>query len=386
MNLMSGFFITKRLEEISRYNISFDVFNMVHDENALLKLLYVISRKPKKNSLKGINSFKTSGIRYNYIHIPLGLFQPLSVRINPSWLTKIYVNNLYQRIDIKKYNFIHAHGVYPAGHVACFTANKYDLPCVLTAHGSDVHTLPYTRPKLKPIILATLESADKVIFVSNALLRESRKLGYGGENAVVIPNGVDLSSFSILDKNETRRHNGVYKPDTHYVGFVGNLVPIKRVDKLPDIFLNVENQVPNVKFLIVGDGSLKDTIKKKFTANGLDVVFTGQVRPEMVPSWMNCMDCLILPSRNEGWGSVVLEAQACGVPVVGSDAGGIPEAVGEGGLIVEEGDEFEERFAEAVCTVLHNPPSPEKLRKRAQEYDWEKTVQKEVEVYWSLLR
>ncbi|MFY9405673.1 MAG: glycosyltransferase, partial [Candidatus Methanoculleus thermohydrogenotrophicum] len=77
---------------------------------------------------------------------------------------------------------------------------------------------------------------------------------------------------------------------------------------------------------------------------------------------------------------------ACGVPVVGSDAGGIPEAVGEGGLIVEEGDEFEERFAEAVCTVLHNPPSPEKLRKRAQEYDWEKTVQKEVEVYRGLLR
>ena len=84
--------------------------------------------------------------------------------------------------------------------------------------------------------------------------------------------------------------------------------------------------------------------------------------------------------------AVVLEAQACGVPVVGSNAGGIPEAVGEGGLIVEEGDEFEERFAEAVCTVLRNPPSPEKLRKRAQEYDWEKTVQKEVEVYQSLLR
>ncbi len=150
--------------------------------------------------------------------------------------------------------------------------------------------------------------------------------------------------------------------------------------------MNIRKRIPNVKFILVGDGNLRDTIQEEFITNNLDVTFTGRVYPELVPSWLNCMDCLILPSRNEGWPCVVLEAQACGVSVVGSDAGGIPESAGEGGLIVEEGDHFEERFAEAVCTILHNPLNPEQLRKRTLGYGWDKIVQKEIEIYQSLLR
>lgn len=385
-NLISGIFITRRLEKINQYGIDFDAFGFVWDENALLKLARIVLNRPNVGSLEGINLIETAGVRYNYIHTPLGLLQLSSTRINPSRLATIYAERLFQVINPENYDFIHAHGTYPVGYVACLTKNKYNIPYVLTAHGSDIHTLPYTQPKLKTAILETLESADKVIFVSDALRRKAMELGYNSENAVVIPNGVDVSSFSILDKGDIRKCNGVYEPGMQYVGFVGNLIPIKRVDKLPEIFLNIKKKVPNVKFLIVGDGSLRDSIQEKFVANDLDVVFTGVVKPDVVPSWMNCMDCLVLPSRNEGWPCVVLEAQACGVPVVGSNAGGIPEAVGEGGLIVEEGDDFEERFAEAVCTVLRNPLSPEKLRERAQEYDWENTVRKEVEVYWSLLR
>lgn len=384
-NPMSDVFITKRLKEISQYDIDFDAFGIVCDESALLRLGRRILNKPKVDSLEGINFIETAGVRYNYIHIPIGLLQILSTRVNPSRLAMIYAERLCQVVNPENYDFIHAHSTYPVGYVACLTKHKYNIPYVLTAHGSDIHTLPCTQPKLKPAILETLESADKVIFVSNALRRKAMELGYDGENAVVISNGVDVSSFSILDKDDIRKRNGVYEPDMHYVGFVGNLIPVKRVDKLPEIFLNIREKVSNVKFLIVGDGGLRDSIQEIFTATDLDVVFAGRVKPEMVPFWMNCMDCLVLPSRNEGWGNVVLEAQACGVPVVGSNAGGIPEAVGEGGLIVEEGADFEERFAGAVCTVLRNPPNAEKLRERAQRYGWGNIVRKEVEVYWSLL-
>jgi len=389
-NPMGGTFITKRLEMLNQCGIDFDAFGVIYDQSIPLKLARTILNKPRRDSLENTDFVEVGDVRYNYIHIPIGILQAsfarISARISPWRLATIRAEYLFRTIDLQKYDLIHAHCIYPEGYVACLAKNKYDLPCVLTAHGSDIHTLPYTRPELKSTILRTLESADAVVFVSNALLRKSMELGYGGENAVVIPNGVDTSSFSILDKNETRRRNGIYDANIHYVGFVGNLVWVKRADKLPEIFLNIKEEVPNVKFLIVGDGNLNDSIRERFVVNGLDVVFTGRVKPEMVSSWMNCMDCLVLPSRNEGWGNVVLEAQACGVPVVGSNAGGIPEAVGEGGLIVEEGDDFEERFAEAVCTILHNPPNPEKLRKRALEYDWANTVQKEVEVYRGLLR
>jgi len=79
---------------------------------------------------------------------------------------------------------------------------------------------------------------------------------------------------------------------------------------------------------------------------------------------MNAMDVMILPSRNEGFGAVIIEAQACGVPVVGSSNGGIPEAIGDGGIVVEEGENFEKRFAEAVINFLENPIDSNYIREK----------------------
>jgi len=101
---------------------------------------------------------------------------------------------------------------------------------------------------------------------------------------------------------------------------------------------------------------------------------------------MNAMDVMILPSRNEGFGAVIIEAQACGVPVVGSSNGGIPEAIGDGGIVIEEGEDFEKRFAEAVVEMLKNPIEREYLRERALGFSWENIVKREVAVYEEVLK
>jgi glycosyltransferase involved in cell wall biosynthesis len=102
---------------------------------------------------------------------------------------------------------------------------------------------------------------------------------------------------------------------------------------------------------------------------------------------MNLFDVLILPSRNEGWGCVISEAYACGIPVVGSDAGGIPEAMGGLGVVVPDGDDFEKRFAGAVCEVLNKNHVSEKqdLIDTASRNTWEQCIMKEIGVYKSLL-
>ena len=139
----------------------------------------------------------------------------------------------------------------------------------------------------------------------------------------------------------------------------------------------------DVEFIVVGDGYLAKEIKRDCLEAGLTVTFTGRVPHDDICNWMNLFDVLILPSRVESWGCVILEAYACGVPVVGASVGGIPESVGEFCPLVNEGENFEEIFADAVSKVLLDGFSvdPELLISWAEAHTWKKCVEKEIEVY-----
>ena len=138
--------------------------------------------------------------------------------------------------------------------------------------------------------------------------------------------------------------------------------------------------------MVVGDGELRENVEKECKQKNLNVKFVGRVPNDEVPYYMNAMDVMILPSRNEGWPCVVLEAQACGVPVVGSSNGGISEAIGDGGIVVEEGEDFEKRFAEAVVEMLKKPIDSGYLRERAVGFSWKNIVKREVAVYEEVLK
>ncbi|HPT76727.1 MAG TPA: glycosyltransferase [Defluviitaleaceae bacterium] len=160
---------------------------------------------------------------------------------------------------------------------------------------------------------------------------------------------------------------------------------MKRADKFPEIFEYISSK-KDVGFLVVGDGELRENVEKECQKRNLNVKFVGRVSQDKVPYYMSAMDVMILPSRNEGFPTVVNEAQACGIPVVGSSNGGIPEEIGDGGIVVEEGENFEKGFAEAVINLLENPIDSNCIREKALEYSWENIVKKEVKVYEEVLK
>jgi len=345
-------------------------------------------RKEQVNPIKELN-----GVQYSWVDCErkaTWLVWRLIREINPiieehviARLAKDFVHCVESRFDLSSFDLIHAHGMYtpPAGLIAQILSEKYSKPYVLTVHGDDVNFL---MEKRKKVYLGVFESAQAVIFVSNALLEKARSFGYSGKNAVVIPNGYDPQIFRSLDKDQVRRQLGIYTEGYKYVGFVGDLIEIKRADKLIEIFELIRKRVSKVKFIVVGDGHLRGKMEKQAKRKGLDILFTGMLEQSEVASYMNAMDVMILPSRNEGFGAVVIEAQACGTCVIGSSNGGIPEAIGFPEYVVEESEGFEERFARKVVEVLNEGYDRDKFIKRTKSYTWESIVSMEKATYESV--
>jgi glycosyltransferase involved in cell wall biosynthesis len=376
-NLNSGIFITQRLKHYKTYGVNFDAVSPAYENSKLVVLLKKLLKK--QNGEYPLEEYER--VKFKPVLIHRNLHTVLMNKISRSYFVKIaerFVGAIEQSFDFREYDLIHAHGMYsvPAGLIAKILAEKYRKPFIVTLHGSDVNLF---MPHRKEIYVSILESASATIFVSKALLEKAKSLGFSGKNAVVIPNGYDETIFKPMDKEAVRKELGIHREDYKYVGFVGNLIPIKRADKLGEIFHLIAKEIPETFFIVVGDGPLREKIEKE--TKGLNIIFTGRLPQKGVAKYMNAMDVMVLPSREEGFGAVVIEAQACGTCVIGSSNGGIPEAIDFEEYVVKEGENFEERFARKVVDVLKKGYDRNRLIERAKGFTWEEIVRREIEIY-----
>jgi glycosyltransferase involved in cell wall biosynthesis len=232
-NKNGGIFITSRLREYRKFKISFDVVSLTYKDDFLVRALKKILRKVYNDPLKEIEGIDYKVFRWSiikYLFYKLGLLN----------LFRSLCKSIEKKFDLEQYDIIHAHGMYgdvPAGLIAKFLAEKYNKPFVVTLHGSDVNVL---MPQRSSEYKRVLESSSANIFVSKALLEKAKSYGYSGKNAVVIPNGYDPSIFYSVDKEGIRNELGILKKDYKYLGFVGNLVYIKRADKLGEILITLQ--------------------------------------------------------------------------------------------------------------------------------------------------
>lgn len=199
----------------------------------------------------------------------------------------------------------------------------------------------------------TLQNADYAVARSEEAGQVLRAKGYRGQLEVV-SNAVDADLFRPLDREACRQELGVAG---FVVGYVGRLVEEKG---LMDMVEALPHCPADVNLVFVGNGVFQASLEQRAKALGIAarVKFMGARPAETLPSVMNALDVLMLPSRTmptwkEQFGRVLIEAHACGIPVIGSDSGAIPDVVGEGGLIVPERQPH--ALAEAVCRLHAHP-------------------------------
>jgi teichuronic acid biosynthesis glycosyltransferase TuaC len=291
-------------------------------------------------------------------------------------LVRRAARHVAEQVDLHDYDHVLAHGMYgiPAGAVAqeLLRDESYTVVC----HGSDVNVL---MQKNRALYVRSLDGAKRVIFVSEALRRRAHEMGMNSTNSCVIPNGVDLDIFRPELRGPCRRNLGIGSEEP-VVAFVGNLQPVKGADRLPRIAEVLAEVQPQAHLLVAGDGPLRRFLETRLHGNSR---LLGRLSTEEVAAVLAAADVAVLPSRSEGWPTVIQEAHACGTPVVGAGVGGIPEALSVTGTVVPEGPAMERRMAVAVADSLESRGAENDLRESAALLSWDSIVRRELEVMQS---
>ena len=248
-------------------------------------------------------------------------------------------------------------------------------PYVVTVHGSDVF-IGKSLPVVPWLTKQALNDSKAVIAVSEALAEALRAMGVRPEKIQVIPNGVNTAVFF---PGEERLGKDLL--------FVGNITENKGLRYLLTAFANIQGQIPGVRMVIAGDGPERAAFEKLAQHLGIaeDVVFTGAKPQQSIAEMMRAAKVFVLPSLSEGFGVVLLEAMACGVPCIGTSVGGIPGILNHGtGLLVPPGDPG--ALGEAILRLIQSPALREEMRRKgidqvACQYSWQAISKRILSVY-----
>lgn len=300
------------------------IYSLVKYESFFMKIVKKILGKPTAKEFLN-DRFEYDGVTYKYIYFKETLLRNISKRLGRDAYFKKIIKDIK---NIDEFDIISAHWGDSPGSLAYYISKKYCIPYILTLHGSDVHTLPFKRKGIRKILIRNLTNSNANFFVSQKLMDIAKELGWNDNKSFVSYNAINNKVFAPISQSEIELLKKKMKYNNYVVGYVGNLNKTKRADWLIRIFGQIQRDFPeDITFLIIGDGELKEQIKKEHIQSNIDLRIIGRVPQEKLRYYYSIMDCLVLPSKNEGLGNVILEAQACGVPVVATNTGGIPEII-----------------------------------------------------------
>ncbi|WP_018922278.1 N-acetyl-alpha-D-glucosaminyl L-malate synthase BshA [Salsuginibacillus kocurii] len=297
----------------------------------------------------------------------------------PFRLDKVYPNLYFHEVEVNQYqvfqyppydltlaskmaevvrsenlDILHVH--YAVPHAVCAKLAKDmtggNVQVVTTLHGTDITVLG-SDPTLKEVIRYGIEASDTVTAVSNSLAGQTNDLFHTTKHIETIYNFIDERVYDSEMKENLREEFGI-TGDERVIVHMSNFRPVKRTEDVFKAFEQVARHVP-ARLLLIGDGPERSSLMKQVKAANMEqeVLFLGNQK--RVAELLQMADVMLLLSEKESFGLAALEAMAAGVPVIGTDIGGIPEVIGhnETGFIVPLG---RPDLVSAHCVTLFNNP------------------------------
>lgn len=305
------------------------------------------------------------------LHPRYALIPKFGMTLAPLFMALACVATLRRlRRDGFDFDLIDAHYYYPDGVAAALLARWFKRPLAITARGTDLNLVPqYALPRL--LVFWAARRAEASIGVCAALMDVLRQGGVAESRLTVLRNGIDLQRFAPPAERPVRA------PDAPLLLSVGHLVERKGHHLVIEALALLRRQpgFEAARLAVIGAGEEDAALQALAGRLHLHdcVEFTGALPQADLPGWYGRADALVLASSREGWANVLLEAMACGTPVVATDIWGTPEVVAapEAGVLVSE------RSAQALCSglarLLARPPARSATRAYAEGFSWEAT-------------
>ncbi len=277
------------------------------------------------------------------------------------------------------FDLIDAHYFYPDGVAAVRIGAALGKPVVITARGTDINLIPrHAGPRA--MILDAAARCDAMITVCAALKDELVQLGAAADKVTVLRNGVDLQLFRQEDREAARRSFGMRR---FAIASVGHLIERKG----HELVVGAMARLPDAELLIAGAGPEEAALRALAAQLGVAdrVTFLGAVPQARLRTLYSGVDCLVLASSREGWANVLLEAMACGTPVVASNVWGTPEVVAapEAGVLMRERSAT--GVAEAVGALRRALPARALTRRYAEGFSWDDTTAGQLDLFGRVL-
>lgn len=278
-----------------------------------------------------------------------------------------------------EFDLIDAHYFYPDGVSAAMIGRALNKPVVITARGSDINLIA-RYPGPRAMILEAARTCAAVITVSSALKDALVRLGAASDKITVLRNGVDLNAFYQEDRAAARASVGV---SGFAIASVGSLIPTKG----HHLVIRALRDIPDAELRVAGIGTAEGELKRLAREIGVSdrVRFLGVVPQARLRTLYSAADCLVLASQREGWPNVLLEAMACGAPVVASDVGGVPEIVTSRMVGVLLDRLSAEGIVRAVSDLRRRTPDRAEVRAHAEKFSWDETTSGQLAIFENCL-